>query len=128
MSTFPLDHEKAIINIVHESKYPQYSQVLKLTIHNLHYKQQEIYIFSETSRPSLGPTQPPTQWIVEVSVWKQNSWVMSLTSQIHLILFLLIWLYNSLIEFWPSQPTLSIFFYLGQEPSNWVLLTSVYLF
>jgi len=43
------------------------------------------------------------------------------------LLLLLMWLYNSFIEFWPSQPTLSIF-YLGQEPSNLVPLTSVYLF
>ena len=34
---------------------------------------------------------------------------------------LLMWLYNSFIEFWPSQPTLSFFFYPGQEPSNLVL-------
>ena len=32
------------------------------------------------------------------------------------------------IEFWPSQPTLSIFFYLGQGSSSLVLLSSVYLF
>ena len=38
-----------------------------------------------------------------------------------LLLLLLIWLYNSFIEFWPSQPTLSIFFYLGQGPSSLVL-------
>jgi hypothetical protein len=38
------------------------------------------------------------------------------------------WLYNSFIEFWSSKPTLSIFFYLGQEFRSLVLLTSVYLF
>ena len=32
------------------------------------------------------------------------------------------------IEFWPSQPTLSIFLYLEQESSSLVLLTFVYLF
>ena len=32
------------------------------------------------------------------------------------------------IEFWPSQPTLSIFLYLEQESSSLVLLASVYLF
>ena len=41
---------------------------------------------------------------------------------------LLIWLYNSFIEFWPSQPTLSIFFYLGQGSFSLVLLSSLYLF
>ena len=30
------------------------------------------------------------------------------------VVILLMWLCNSFIEFWPSQPTLSIFFYLGQ--------------
>jgi len=30
------------------------------------------------------------------------------------------------IEFWPSQPTLSIFFYLEQVSSTMVLLSSVY--
>ena len=45
-----------------------------------------------------------------------------------LLLLLLIWLYNSHIEFWPSQLTLSIFFYLGQGSSSLVLLSSVYLF
>ena len=35
-------------------------------------------------------------------------------------------LYNSFMEFWPSQRTLSIFFYHGQESSSLVLLTSVY--
>ena len=44
------------------------------------------------------------------------------------LLLLLIWLYNSFIEFWPSQPTLSIFFYLGQKSYSLVLLSSVYLF
>jgi hypothetical protein len=24
---------------------------------------QEIFVFSKTSRPSLGPTQPPIQWV-----------------------------------------------------------------
>ena len=32
------------------------------------------------------------------------------------------------IEFWPSQPTLSIFLYLEQESSSLILLTFVYLF
>ena len=32
------------------------------------------------------------------------------------------------IEFWPSQPTLSIFLYLEQESSSLVHLTFVYLF
>ena len=36
-------------------------------------------------------------------------------------------LYNSFIEFWPSQPTLSIS-YLGQGSSRLVLFSSVYLF
>jgi hypothetical protein len=37
------------------------------------------------------------------------------------------WLYNSFIEFWPSQPTPSFFLYSGQESYNLVLSTSVYL-
>ena len=45
-----------------------------------------------------------------------------------LLLLLLIWLYNFFIGFWPSQQTLSIFFYLGQGSSSLVLLSSVYLF
>jgi hypothetical protein len=45
-----------------------------------------------------------------------------------LIIIIIMWLYNSFIEFWPSQPTPSIFLYLGQESSNMVLLTSVALF
>jgi hypothetical protein len=45
-----------------------------------------------------------------------------------IFIFLLMWLYNSFIEFWPSKPTPSIFLCLGQESSNLVLLTSVYLF
>ena len=28
-----------------------------------YWQQQEIFPFSETSRPVLGPTQPPVQWI-----------------------------------------------------------------
>ena len=47
-------------------------------------------------------------------------------SRHQVILLPLIWLYNSFIEFWPSQPTLSIFFYFGQGSSSLVLLSSVY--
>ena len=37
------------------------------------------------------------------------------------------WLYNSFIEFWPYQPTLSIFFYPGQESSHLVLFCISFL-
>ena len=69
---------------------------------------------NELLQPPLTPFSTGT---------RTNTFITTTTASL-----LLMWLYNSFIEFWPSQPTLSIFFYLGQESSSLVLLTSVYLF
>ena len=76
---------------------------------------------------SLATHPPDAAASPRIFYWILSSILLSSDIKIKYLL-LLIWLYNSFIEFWPSQPTLSIFFYLGQGSSSLVLSSSVYLF
>jgi hypothetical protein len=57
-----------------------------------------------------------------------ETWVHAYNLETKTLLLSLMWLYNSFVEFWPSQPTPSIFLYPGQESSNLEISTFVYLF
>jgi hypothetical protein len=86
---------------------------------------QSLLFYSNTlhiTNTYIYPQQPATCFGVCYTNFRQT---ISLLFQ---QMYLLIWLYNSVIEFWPSQPTLSSLFHLGQWSSSLVLLSSVYLF
>jgi hypothetical protein len=70
----------------------------KLQVGNLGFEfwqRQDIFLVLKTSRPALGSTQPPVQWIMETSSLGESDQGMRFTTQLHLVQRLRRWSYNS---------------------------------
>jgi hypothetical protein len=48
-------------------------------------QEQEIFIFFTASRPAVGPTQAPIQWVQGVLSREQSGWNVKLTTHLHLV-------------------------------------------